>query len=53
MGHTTAIQLREEKFVYTDKAKRLSFILMGLGLLLALIGYFTYHPSIEGLTEEQ
>jgi hypothetical protein len=26
---------------------------MGLGLLLALIGYFTYHPSIEGLSEEQ
>lgn len=53
MGHTTAIQLREEKFVFTDKAKRFTFILMGLGLLLAAIGYFTYHPSIEGFTEEQ
>jgi hypothetical protein len=53
MGHTTAIQLKEEKFVFTSKAKNLAFILMGLGLVLALIGYFTYHPSIEGLTEEQ
>lgn len=53
MGHTTAIQLREEKFVHTDKAKRLSYILMGLGLLLAIVGYFTYHPSIEGLTQEE
>lgn len=53
MGNTSAIQLREEKFVFTDKAKRLSFILMGLGLLLAVIGFFTYHPTVEGLTEEQ
>lgn len=53
MGHTTAIQLKDEKFVFTSKAKNLTFILMALGLVLALIGYFTYHPSIEGLTEEQ
>ncbi len=53
MGHTTAIQLKEEKFVFTDKAKRLSFILMGLGVLLAVIGYFTYHPSIEGFSQEE
>lgn len=52
MEHTD-VQIREEKFVFTDKAKRLSFILMGVGLLLALIGYFTYHPSIEGFTDEQ
>lgn len=53
MGHTPAIQLKEEKFVYTDKAKRLSFILIGLGVLLAAIGYFTYHPNIEGLSQEE
>ena len=53
MGQATAIQLKEEKFVFTDKAKRFSYILMGVGLLLAIVGYFTYHPSIEGLTEEQ
>jgi len=52
MEHTD-VQIREEKFVFTDKAKRLSFILMGVGLLLALVGYFTYHPSIEGFTDEQ
>jgi hypothetical protein len=53
MGHITEVQIREEKFTYTDKAKRLAFILMGAGLLLALIGYFTYHPHIEGFTDEQ
>jgi hypothetical protein len=53
MGHTTTVQIRDEKFVFTDKAKRLAFILMGTGLLLGLIGFFTYHPNIEGLTAEQ
>jgi len=52
MEHTE-VQIREEKYVFTDKAKRTSFILMGIGLVLALIGYFTYHPHIEGLSEEQ
>lgn len=52
MGHTTAIHIKEEKFVFTDKAKRLSFILMGLGLILAIIGFVTYHPSVEGLSQE-
>jgi hypothetical protein len=48
-----AIQLQDEKFEFSDKAKRFTFILMGVGLLLALIGYFTYHPHIEGFTDEQ
>jgi len=53
MGHTTDVQIREEKFIFTDKAKRLAFILMGVGLLLALIGFFTYHPHVEGFSDEQ
>ncbi len=53
MGHITEVQIREEKFIFTDKAKRLAFILMGAGLLLALIGYFTYQPHIEDFTAEQ
>ncbi len=53
MGHTTTVQIRDEKFTFTDKAKRLAFILMGAGLVLGLIGFFTYHPNIEGLTVEQ
>lgn len=48
-----AIQLQDEKFEFSDKAKRFTFILMGVGLLLALIGYFTYHPHIDGFTDEQ
>ena len=53
MGHSTTVQIREEKFIFTDKAKRLAYILMGAGLVLALIGFFTYHPHIDGFTEEQ
>ncbi len=53
MGHHTEVQIREEKFIFTDKAKRFTFILMGLGLLLAMIGYFTYHPEVEGFSAEQ
>jgi hypothetical protein len=53
MGHTIDVQIREEKFIFTDKAKRLAFILMGAGLLLALIGFFTYHPHVEGFSDEQ
>src|SRR6478609_12104872 len=53
MGHTTTVQIRDEKFTFTDKAKKLAFILMGAGLVLGLIGFFTYHPNIEGLTVEQ
>jgi hypothetical protein len=53
MGHHTEVQIREEKYIFTDKAKRLTFILMAVGLLLTILGYFTYHPSIEGLNEEQ
>ncbi len=45
MGHHTEVQIREEKFIFTGKAKRFTFILMGIGLLLAMLGYFTYHPS--------
>lgn len=52
MEHTN-VQIREEKYDFTGKAKRFTFILMGLGLLLAVIGYLTYHPHIEGLTEDQ
>lgn len=53
MGHTTDVQIRDDKYIFTGKAKMITFILMGVGLLLTLIGYFTYHPSIEGLSEEQ
>jgi hypothetical protein len=53
MGHSTTVQIREEKFIFTDKAKRLAYILMGAGLVLALIGFFTYHPHIDGFTDEQ
>lgn len=52
MGHTE-VQIREEKFVISDKAKKFAFGLMGIGLLLALIGYLTYHPHIDGFTDEQ
>jgi hypothetical protein len=52
MEHTE-VQIREEKFVISEKAKRFAFALMGIGLVLALIGYFTYHPHIEGFTDEQ
>jgi hypothetical protein len=52
MAHHQEVQIREEKFEFSPKAKQLTFILMGLGLLLALIGYFTYHPSIEGYTAD-
>jgi hypothetical protein len=52
MAHHHDIHIREEKFEFTSKAKQLTFILMGLGLILALIGYFTYHPSIEGFSAE-
>lgn len=53
MGHSTTVQIREEKFIFTDKAKRLAYILMGAGLLLAVIGFFTYHPHVEGFSDEQ
>ena len=53
MGHHTEVQIREEKFIFTGKAKMITFILMGVGVLLTLIGYLTYHPSIEGFSEEQ
>lgn len=53
MGHSTTVQIREEKFIFTDKAKRLAYILIGAGLLLALIGFFTYHPHVEGFSDEQ
>ncbi len=52
MEHTN-VQIREEKYVFTDKAKRLTFILMGVGLLMTMLGYYLYHPHIEGLTDEQ
>ena len=53
MGHNTDVQIREEKYQFTDKAKRLTFILMGVGLLMTVLGYFMYHPHIEGFSEEQ
>lgn len=53
MAHATTVQIREEKFIFSDKAKRLAFMLMGAGLVLALIGFFTYHPHVEGFTDEQ
>ncbi|MFI5222173.1 MAG: quinol:cytochrome C oxidoreductase [Bacteroidia bacterium] len=45
MGHHREVQIREEKFEFTDKAKRFTFMLMGIGILFALIGYLTYHPA--------
>ncbi len=53
MGHHTDVQIREDKYQFTDKAKRLTFILMGVGLLMTILGYFMYHPHIEGFTDEQ
>jgi len=53
MAYATTVQIREEKFIFSDKAKQLTYILMGAGLVLALIGYFTYHPHVEGFTDEQ
>lgn len=53
MGHNTDVQIREEKYQFTDKAKRLTFILMGVGLLMTILGYFLYHPHIDGFTDEQ
>ena len=53
MGHHPEVQIREEKFIFTDKAKRFTFILMGLGLLLAIIGYLTYHPEEHELVSKR
>ena len=47
------IEIREEKYIVTAGNRKWAFGLMILGALLAIIGYFTYHPQIEGLTHEQ
>lgn len=45
------VHIREEKYIITSGNKKWAFGLMILGLVLAAIGYFTYHPHIEGLSE--
>jgi hypothetical protein len=45
------VHIREEKYQISDGNKKWAFGLMIVGLILAAIGYFTYHPHIEGLSE--
>lgn len=45
------VHIREEKYSITSGNKKWAFGLMIVGLILAVIGYFTYHPHIEGLSE--
>ncbi len=45
------VHIREEKYAITDGNKKWAFGLMIVGLILAAIGYFTYHPHMEGLGE--
>ncbi|MCF8253510.1 MAG: quinol:cytochrome C oxidoreductase, partial [Bacteroidia bacterium] len=45
------VHIREEKYQITEGNKKWAFGLMIVGLILAAIGYFTYHPHIEGLSE--
>ncbi len=45
------VHIREEKYLITEGNKKWAFGLMIAGLILAVIGYFTYHPHIEGLSE--
>jgi hypothetical protein len=45
------VHIREEKYTITAGNKKWAFGLMIVGLVLAAIGYFTYHPHIEGLSE--
>lgn len=45
------VHIREEKFQISDGNKKWAFGLMIVGLILAAIGYFTYHPHVEGLSE--
>lgn len=48
-GHEHEVVIKDEKFVMTAKDKRVSMILMGGGLLLALIGILTNHSEHEML----
>ena len=45
------VHIKEEKFEISSGNKKWAFGLMIVGFLLAVIGYFTYHPHIEGLSE--
>ena len=45
------VHIIEEKYQMTDGNKKWAFGLMIVGLILAAIGYFTYHPHIEGLSD--
>lgn len=47
------VHIREEKYQMTDGNRKWAFGLMIVGLILAVIGYYTYHPHIEGLDEHQ
>jgi hypothetical protein len=41
MAQSHHIEIKEEKFVFSDKAKKFSFTLIGIGLILSIIGIFT------------
>src|SRR5690606_8076061 len=41
MAQSHHIEIKEEKFVFSDKAKKFSFTLIGIGLILCIIGIFT------------
>ena len=49
MSHDTHIEIKEEKYTVTEGNKKWSYGLMVVGLLLTILGYFTYKPMIEGM----
>ncbi len=51
MHHGHSIEIKEEHFVFGDKLKKFSFMLIGIGLLLTIIGIFSiphHDHSAEG-----
>lgn len=58
MAHGHKIEIKEENFIFTPKAKKFTFMLLGLGLLLTIVGFFTMpkenhhaHDSHHAATE--
>ena len=49
MSHDTHIEIKEEKYTVTEGNKKWSYGLMIVGLLLTILGYYTYKPLIEGM----